>query len=152
MWKRQVLIGCVLLMGWMGGSGAVVAVADDTPGKYAIILQAGTETHEGMARAVHALLYAKELKEHGHQVVLIFDGAGTAWIEVLTNPNSTSTLQPLYAELTSAGITYIICDYCATAFAVKDALVARKEVLNAAYSGHPSIATWADQGYQLVIL
>lgn len=26
---------------------------------------AGKESHEGMARAVHALLYAKELKEHG---------------------------------------------------------------------------------------
>ena len=40
--------------------------------KFAIVLQAGKETHEGMARAVHALLYAAELKEKGYEVVLTF--------------------------------------------------------------------------------
>jgi hypothetical protein len=54
------------------------ALRANTPNKkFAIILQAGKETHEGMARAVHALLYAAELKETGYEVVLIFDGAGT---------------------------------------------------------------------------
>lgn len=51
----------------------------DTPperGKYLVILQAGKESHEGMARAVHAFLYASELKEHGHEVVLVFDDGG----------------------------------------------------------------------------
>ena len=43
-------------------------------GKCLIILQAGKESHEGMARAVHDLFYSKELKEHGHKAALVFDG------------------------------------------------------------------------------
>ena len=120
--------------------------------KYTIILQAGKESHEGMARAVHAFLYAKELKEHGHKVVLIFDGAGTEWIEELSNPESESKLKPMYEAVRKLGITEIICDFCSVAFGVKGRLAERNLPLVAEFEGHPSIAKWADKGYQLVIL
>ena len=45
--------------------------------KIAIILQAGAEGHEGMGRLLHSPLYSKELHERGHDVRLVFDGAGT---------------------------------------------------------------------------
>ena len=83
------VLSCLLV--FVGASRAAHA-AD----KYAIVLQAGTKSHEGSARAVHAFLYAKELKEHGHEVVLIFDGAGTEWAEELSNPSSESKLKPVY--------------------------------------------------------
>lgn len=121
-------------------------------GKYVIVLQAGPETHEGMARALHAFLYAKELKEHGHDVVLVFDGAGTAWAAQLSDPQSSSKLKPMYEALQSQGITQIICDFCATAFQVHEALTTRQAPLAAQYAGHPSIAQWADRGYQILIL
>lgn len=121
-------------------------------GKYLIILQAGKESHEGMARAVHALLYSKELKEHGHEVALVFDGAGTEWVEEWTNPESTNKLKPMYEELRKSGITEIICDFCAGAFQNKEKLQERKTSLTAEYQGHPSIAKWADRGYQIVVL
>lgn len=120
-------------------------------GKYLIILQAGKETHEGLARALHALLYSKELKEHGHDVVLVFDGAGTEWAEEWTNPSSQHKLAPMYRELSKQGLTNIICDFCANAFAAKK-LQEREVPLTAEYQGHPSIAKWVDQGYQIVIL
>ena len=121
-------------------------------GKYLVVLQAGKESHEGMARAVHALLYSKELKEHGHEVVLVFDGAGTEWAAEWTNPNSTDKLRSMYEGLRKSGITQVICDFCASAFQVKEKLREQKTVLTAEYQGHPSIAKWADEGYQLVIL
>jgi len=121
-------------------------------GKYAIILQAGKEGHEGTARAVHAFLYAQELKEHGHAVVLIFDGAGTEWAQELSDPASESKLKAMYAQLKAQGITEIICDFCAGAFGVKERLVQRQLPLVAEYAGHPSIAKWVDQGYQLIVL
>jgi hypothetical protein len=121
-------------------------------GKYLVILQAGKESHEGMARAVHALLYSKELKEHGHEVVLVFDGAGTEWVSEWTKPESTDKLKSMYEELRKSGITQIICDFCANAFQVKEDLKTQGQELTAEYQGHPSIAKWADEGYQLVIL
>lgn len=121
-------------------------------GKYLIILQAGKESHEGMARAVHALLYSKELKEHGHEVVLLFDGAGTEWIAEWSKPDSTDKLAPMYQELREAGVTQVICDFCANAFQVKLSLEESQAPLTAEYQGHPSIAKFADQGYQIIIL
>lgn len=121
-------------------------------GKYLIILQAGKETHEGMARAVHALLYSKELREHGHEVVLVFDGAGTEWVSEWTNPQSDDKLKTAYEELRNSGVTQVICDFCSTAFKVKENLKAQGQTLTSEYQGHPSIAKWADQGYQIVVL
>lgn len=126
--------------------------AEATGGKYLVILQAGKESHEGMARALHALLYSKELKEHGHEVKLVFDGAGTEWASEWMNPESTDKLKPMYDELKKAGVTQIICDYCSTAFKVKENLTKEKAVTTAEYQGHPSIAKWADDGYQIIIL
>lgn len=134
---------------------AMVATAGsraETKGKFVVILQAGRESHEGMARAVHALLYTKELKEHGHDAVLVFDGAGTEWAEEWTKPDSAHKLTPLYRELHKMGITEVICDFCAGAFKVKEALKEREASLVAEYEGHPSIAKWAAKGYQLVVL
>lgn len=120
--------------------------------KFAIILQAGKESHEGMARAVHALLYASELKEEGYEVVLIFDGAGTEWAEEFSNPDSHSKLLPMYNSFKKTGISEIICDYCAGAFGVKENLNTRQYPLVSEYNGHPSIVKWVKRGYQLIIL
>jgi len=120
--------------------------------KFVIILQAGKETHEGMARAVHALLYASELKEKGYEVVLIFDGAGTEWAEELSNPDSQSKLLPIYNDFKKMGIQEIICDFCAGAFGVKEELHTRACPLTSEYKEHPSIVKWVKKGYQLLIL
>lgn len=133
-------------------SGAGPYAQPPKAGKYLVILQAGKETHEGMARAVHAFLYARELKEHGHEVRLVFDGAGTEWAEELSNPASESKIKPMYDEFKKLGISEIICDFCAGAFGVREKLQGRLPPLTAEYEGHPSIAKWADQGYQIVIL
>ena len=120
--------------------------------KFAIVLQAGKETHEGMARAVHALLYAAELKEKGYDVVLIFDGAGTEWAEELSNPDSQSKLLPIYQSLKKSGVVEVVCDFCAVAFGVKEKLCDRQSPLVSEYKGHPSIAKWIKKGYQLIVL
>ncbi|MFH1724985.1 MAG: hypothetical protein ABII00_10240 [Elusimicrobiota bacterium] len=68
----------VLIFGAAGLSAGCGISTVPAP-KFLIILQAGTEGHEGMARALHAILYAQELKKGGHEVALMFDGAGTGW-------------------------------------------------------------------------
>lgn len=118
--------------------------------KFAVILQAGKESHEGMARALHAMLYSKELKEKGYDVVLIFDGAGTEWAEALMDEKN--KLSPVFQQVQSLGIVQVVCDYCSTAFKVKAPLQKKGAHFEGDYGGHPSIAKWVDQGYQLVVL
>ena len=120
--------------------------------KYLVVLQAGTETHEGMARAVHALLYSKEMKESGYEVVLLFDGAGTEWVEKWSQTDTEDKLAVMYRELRAAGVTQVVCDFCAGAFHVKESLQEKEVPLTAEYQGHPSIVKWLDRGYKLLIL
>ena len=129
-----------------------VAFAGDAPkGRFAVILQAGNETNEGKARAVHALLYAIELAEGGYDVVLIFDGAGTGWANELRKPDN--AFHQHYMKIKSLGLVEEICDYCADSFDVKAALPEQqRKLLVGDYEGHPSLVKWVDRGYQIISL
>ncbi|RKX36886.1 MAG: hypothetical protein DRP64_17970 [Verrucomicrobia bacterium] len=129
-----------------------VAFAGKEPkGGYAIVLQACNETNEGMARAVHALLYATELAEKGYAVVLIFDGAGTGWANELRKPEN--PLHKHYIKIKELGMVEEICDYCADSFDVKDNLPEQqKKLLVGDYEGHPSLVKWIEKGYQIIVL
>lgn len=118
--------------------------------KFAVILQADTDRHEGMARAVHALLYSLEMKRAGYPVVLIFDGAGTGWAEKLRDPKH--PLHARYEEVKKAGVTEVVCDFCSGAFGVKDSLKKENAPFAAEFEGHPSILKWVKQGYKVIVL
>ena len=118
---------------------------------YAIVLQAGAETNEAKARAVHALLYATELAEKGYPVVLIFDGAGTGWANELRKPEN--PLHKHYLKIKELGIVEEICDYCADSFDVKkDLSEQQRKLLVGDYDGHPSLVKWIEKGYEIIML
>ena len=128
-------------------------MAIDQTTKILIILQAGTESHEGSARALHSVLYAKELADAGATIRLVFDGAGTGWLaRWLRNDGSTSRAAAVFAELRAAGLAYEVCDYCAGAFDVREDLTNAGEALSGAYMDHPSIARHVADGFQVWIL
>ncbi len=122
--------------------------------KIAVILQAGAETHEGRARALHALLYTKELVEEGITARLIFDGAGSEWAAKFIAPETPPEkgLAGIFQGLKDAGVAYEICDYCSGAFHVKEKLQAADVPLSGQYMSHPSIASLVKEGYQIWIL
>lgn len=150
--KKYNLILTVLLFIALLCAGYSAYKIQTTQKKFAIVLQAGKETHGGMARALHALIYVTELKEKGYDVVLIFDGAGTEWAEELSNPDSQSKLLPVYQSLKKTGAVEVVCDFCVVAFGVKEKLTGRQLPLVSEYKGHPSIEKWIKKGYQLIIL
>lgn len=122
--------------------------------KVAIVLHAGTESHEGLARALHSLLYTKELSEHGVDVQLIFDGAGTEWIARFGAPDTPQAerLAALFGVLKEQGVTYEVCDFCSGAFGVQEELRSHGEPLTGKYMDHPSIASLVTDGYQVWVL
>jgi predicted peroxiredoxin len=141
---RKLLIGLLMCAG--------LALAGPEPeGKYVIVLQAGNETNEGGARAMHALLYAGELLSSGYDVVLVFDGAGTGWANELSK--SEHPLNELYSELKKKGIMEEVCDHCAEHLKVKEKLSdEQKALLIGEYKGHPSLVRWIRQGYHILVL
>lgn len=117
---------------------------------YLIVLQAGREGHEGMARAYHALLYCKDFVERGARVKLIFDGAGTEWVPELMKPEH--KLHPLFKEVQAKGAIDAICDSCAGAFGVRDLAQKSFIPMRSEFHGHPSIAKYASEGYRIIVI
>lgn len=122
--------------------------------KIAIVLQAGPGSHEGLARAFHSLVYARELKERRIPVRVVFDGAATQWPYRWQNGASPEEegLGALFDELKGDGLVYEVCDYCSGAFGVKEGLKGLGEPLVAQYMDHPSIADLVADGWQIVTL
>lgn len=118
--------------------------------QYLIVLQAGKDSHEGLARAYHALLYVKDFKEKGLGAKLIFDGAGTEWVPELMKPEH--KLHSLFKEVQATGSIDAICDFCAGAFGVKSAAQKCTIPMRSEFRGHPSIAKYAAEGWQILVL
>lgn len=114
--------------------------------KTAIVILAGTESHADTGRLVNGLETAKEFAEtDGDDVDLIFDGAGTQWIPELEDEDSD------YHELYQAvRDNTAVCDFCAGAFGVEEAVNDAGVVTLDDHDGHPSIRSLVDDGYEII--
>jgi len=112
--------------------------------KYLFIILAGEETHEGMGRVANALVMAKEIKELGKEVSIIFDGAGTGWVPILEDKNN--QMHPLYDELKEN--IEAVCDFCIGAFQVKG--LEEDERKKNDFMGHPSMKKFYEEDYQIL--
>lgn len=115
-----------------------------------IVLLADTTTHENMARALHAILYAKQAKAKGMDVELIFDGGGVEWAAALAKEDH--KLHGLYEELRASGAVKGVCGFCSAAFAVKDALAEAGDVFLEEDNGHPDIGARIAEGRTVITL
>jgi hypothetical protein len=114
--------------------------------KAAIVVLADTATPGELGRVVNALTTAKEFKEAGDDVALVFDGAGTRWIPELSG--SDHKYSGLFAEVRDkvAGA----CEYCSNAYGVRDAVESAGVELLGEYEQHPSLHGYASAGYQVI--
>lgn len=112
----------------------------------AIIILAGNESHADYGRLANALEAAKEFAEtDGDDVKLIFDGAGVQWVPELEAPDSD------YHELFEAVRDHAaVCDFCASAFDIAEAVDASGLTTLAEYDGHPSIRDLVADDYEII--
>lgn len=114
--------------------------------KGAIVVLADTGSGDGLGRVVNALVTAREFKEAGDEVVLLFDGAGTKWIAVLLDEEHKyhRAFESVRDVVSGA------CSYCASAFGVRDEIEAAGITLLDEYAQHPSIRKLVADGYTVV--
>jgi len=95
---------------------------------------------------VNGLETAKEFAENeDDEVELIFDGAGTQWIPELEDEDNDN--HELYRAV--RGDTSV-CDYCAGAFGVEDAVADAGLVTLDDNGGHPSVRSLVDDDYEII--
>ncbi|MCI0398379.1 MAG: hypothetical protein L0332_24365 [Chloroflexi bacterium] len=114
--------------------------------KVAIIVLSEMEEHQDLGRVVNALQTAREFKEAGDEVQIIFDGGGTVAAVTLANPEDRR--HQLYAQVEDkvAGI----CRYCARAFHVYEKAEELGLPFLLEYHQHPSIRSRVAEGYQII--
>jgi hypothetical protein len=113
--------------------------------KAAIVVYADTESHADLGRLTNALTTAREFEEHGDEVRVVFDGAGTQWIPELEDDSHTA--HPLYASLKDH---VSACEFCSGAFGVEDEVAASGVEADGEFEGHPSVRGLVDDGYDVI--
>lgn len=114
--------------------------------KIAVVILADTESHADHGRFTNAIEMAKEAKEQGDEVQLIFDGAGTRWVPMVAHGEG--PMQKMFASVKD--VVTGACAFCAAAFEVKEAIQKSDIPLLSDYEGHPSLRGLVAQGYQVV--
>lgn len=115
-----------------------------------MILHTGLQAPDALARVTHALLYTKELMDKGHEVRLLFDGAGTAWLGEILKPEH--VFNKLLKSLQKGNVIYAVCDHCAGAYGVKGKMGGMENLLKGDFHGHPSFAELIEEDFIPVIL
>lgn len=117
--------------------------------RVAIFLLSGVQDFHSTA-AFHALLYARDMKAADIDVKLVFDGAGTGWIDEWSKAEHRT--HKLFEEVRDAGVIDGVCEFCIGHYgnkerAEKEGLAMLNEV-----KGHPDIARFVKQGYQIIVI
>lgn len=114
--------------------------------KAAIVILADTETKESLGRAVNALTAAKEFKDAGDEVRVIFDGAGVKWPAAFAKPDQK------YRELFESVRDKVtgVCEYCAGAVGVADRIREAEVPFAGEHDGHPSFRQLVRDGFQII--
>ena len=97
---------------------------------------------------VHALLNTLDMKERGFDVSLILEGASVSLIGPLSSEEH--PFHALWQRALDARVITAVCRACAAKFKATGAAQALGLSLEGEMSGHPPIAPYIEQGYQIV--
>lgn len=100
--------------------------------KAAIVVLADPDDASGTGRMANALITAREFKEEGDEVAVVFDGAGVRWVPRLTDP------EHKYSRLLDS-----LEDRVAGAYGVREEIEASEVPLISEYRRHPSLRAYA---------
>lgn len=122
--------------------------------KTAIVIMSDPKSgsEESLGRMFNALAAAYDFKQHGADVQILFQGAGTRWTTELVNPEHPA--YQLFAEVKDK-VAGVSCG-CAEVFGARDGailcgldLITENLVPNTA--GFPSLARLTSEGYNILI-
>ncbi len=96
----------------------------------------------------HALLNALDMHERRFDVKIILEGAATRQIAELADPEA--RFADLYNRAKQEGLIAEVCQACAKQMDALDAARAQSLPLNAEMAGHPPLAPYVENGYQVI--
>jgi hypothetical protein len=98
---------------------------------------------------IHVLLNTLDLHDRGHDVRLVVEGSATKLVEPLNELES--PLHKLYIEVRSKGLVHCVCRACANKMGTTDSAKEQGLPLCGDMSGHPSMGSYMEEGYEILI-
>ena len=97
----------------------------------------------------HVLLNALDMKNRGCDVKVVIEGEATRQVAFLRN--ETKPFAPLYRRVLDAGLVDCICKACATRTGALNAAIQQGLRQCDELEGHPSIARYMEEGYEVMV-
>ncbi|MGB9742271.1 MAG: cytoplasmic protein [candidate division WOR-3 bacterium] len=97
----------------------------------------------------HCLLNGLEMQAKGWEVKMVIEGDATKQVSLLRN--ETKPFAGLWRRALTAKLIDCVCRACAQKNTVVPAVVEQGLQMCAELDGHPSIARYLEQGYQVVV-
>ena len=97
---------------------------------------------------IHVLLNALDMKVKGHDAKIILEGASVKLISDLANVGN--PLHGLWQKNIEANLVEGVCKACSGKLGTLEAAKEQGLRLLDDMSGHPSVAAYSDQGYEII--
>ncbi len=97
---------------------------------------------------VHVLLNALDMKEKEYDVKIIIEGSATKLTKELANEEA--PFSNLYQQIKEKGLVDCVCQACANKMGVLESVKEQGLPLGNDLKGHPSLAKYIDEGYQVI--
>jgi hypothetical protein len=98
---------------------------------------------------VHVLLNALDMKEKGYDARVVMEGAATRLIKQFHDDPSLPFAN-LYKRVVADGLVDAVCEACAGKMGARESAVEQGLRLVKEMSGHPSIAGYLSDGYEVM--
>lgn len=99
---------------------------------------------------VHVLLNGLDMVKRGFDVKIIIEGKATSLVKDLAE--SEKPFAPIYAKVKEAGLIDCVCRACAKTMGALDAVEDQGLPVCDDMSGHPSLAWYIEEGYQIITM
>jgi hypothetical protein len=97
---------------------------------------------------VHVLLNALDMEEQGHEVKVVVEGSATKLIPDLVRTEN--PMHGLYTKVKQSGLIDGACRACSAKMGVQDAMENAGLNLLDEMKGHPSMARYYQQGFEVI--
>ncbi|MDJ0762822.1 MAG: cytoplasmic protein [Myxococcota bacterium] len=97
----------------------------------------------------HVLLNAFDLRERGHEARIVMEGSATRLIKDLHEDESLPFAKP-YEKAVQEGLIDAVCEACAQKMGSKESAQAQGLKLVGEMKGHPSIARYLEEGFEVM--
>lgn len=97
---------------------------------------------------MHVLLNAIDLHEKGVRSRLVLEGASTKFVKELIEEGN-----PVFKKVMDLDLIDSVCKACANQMGVLDYIIEKTDLtLNGEMGGHPPMATYILEGYEVIVM